>query len=272
MATQVLDFQSSHISYSSWGSGPQIWICIHGYGKSAECFEFLFRQIPADQYSFFSPDLPYHGQTQWNEDNALSVEDLLRIIEAMLVRAGKGGQYFRILGFSLGGRIALSLTEKLPKRVKALILLAPDGLYTSAWYWMATQNAFGNKLFHSAVRQPGWIFSLLQLGRTCRVIDREFFKMANYYIQDRNAREHLYDRWMSLRKFKPDLKAIRSAIAENGIRVAMVFGQNDPMIPAKQGTKFQKGIEKFCHITVLAEGHQLLQEKYASLIVSLLKD
>jgi pimeloyl-ACP methyl ester carboxylesterase len=272
MPTQLLEFKTSLISYSCWGSGPEIWIGIHGYGKSSDCFEFLSRQIPADQYTLIAPDLPFHGQTRWKEDTALTVDDLLNIIEAILISAGRSDQSYTILGFSLGGRIALSLTEREPKRIKALILLAPDGLHRSPWYWLATQNRFGNKIFLRTVRQPGWVFFLLQLGKSCRFIDLEFFKLANYYIQDRSAREHLYDRWMSLRKFKPDLNAIRSCIAENKIRVRLLFGRNDPMIPPEQGARFQKGIEQFCQVTVIAEGHQVLQEKYAALIISLLKD
>jgi pimeloyl-ACP methyl ester carboxylesterase len=55
------------------------------------------------------------------------------------VRENLPAQYL-LMGFSLDGRIALSVLELMPAGVSRLVLLAPDGLKINFWYWLSTQT------------------------------------------------------------------------------------------------------------------------------------
>jgi pimeloyl-ACP methyl ester carboxylesterase len=272
MVTGSIAFKSSLVHYSHWGFGPEIWLCIPGYGNTSESFDFLTVQIPADQYTLIAVDLPFHGQTQWKEGLRLSVADLIEIIEGILTNLGRQKENFKLIGYSLGGRIALSLVEKIPERISKLVLLAPDGLNISYWYWLATQNPFGEQLLRWTTVHPAWVLSLLKIGKSCRIIGLEYYHYALYFIQDKAAREDLYHRWITLKKFKPDLESVKSSIAEHKLRVELLLSQDDPLIRPVEGEKFKSGIESFCSLTLIAGGHQLLQEKNAGIILSLLKN
>lgn len=132
-------FRNSVISYQRFGNGRQPVICFHGYGEEAGAFAFL-EKAAGDRFSFFAFDLPFHGKTEWNEDIPFSTGELLEI-----VACEKYDKKPFLMGFSLGGRVALSLYETAPEKFCKLILLAPDGLKMNFWYWFSTQTLMGQK-------------------------------------------------------------------------------------------------------------------------------
>lgn len=260
-------YKNSIISYYRFGSGPKPVLCFHGYGEDAFSYEFLGKYA-GDQYSFYSIDLPFHGKTEWKEGLLFSSEDLLNIIQKILNQhPGFSNQDLSLMGFSLGGRIALSLFEVMPGKVERLILLAPDGLKTNFWYWLATQTWLGNKFFSFTMKHPGWFFGFLKLLNKLKLVNASIFKFVNYYIGDKEVRRLLYARWTTLRKLKPHLKKIRSGIRENNIKVRLVYGQHDRIILSSVGEKFRKGIEEQCSISVIPSGHQVLHEKHIAEIL-----
>src|SRR6266487_4172329 len=124
MENFFLQYKNSTISYYRFGSGPNVAICFHGYGEDASTFVFL-EKFAGDQYSFISIDLPFHGKTVWNEGLNFIHTELVEIIKEI---SELKNQKLSIIGFSLGGRIVLSLYQAMPEQIEKLILLAPDGL------------------------------------------------------------------------------------------------------------------------------------------------
>ncbi|MEI9807284.1 MAG: hypothetical protein WDO16_05030 [Bacteroidota bacterium] len=66
-----------------FGSGPKTAFCFHGYGEEASSFSFL-EKYAGDQYSFFAIDLPFHGQTIWNEGLNCTTSDIMQIITEII--------------------------------------------------------------------------------------------------------------------------------------------------------------------------------------------
>src|SRR6476646_10231140 len=132
------------------GSGARPVFCFHGYGEDASSFAFL-ESHDAGKFSFFAIDLPYHGLTEWNEGYNFTTDDLREIVELIMLENKKatleGNDKITLMGFSLGGRMALALYEKMFTSVEELVLLAPDGLKVNFWYWLSTQTWIGNRLF-----------------------------------------------------------------------------------------------------------------------------
>ena len=166
------------------------------------------------------------------------------------------------MGFSLGGRVALSLYQTMPKKIEKIILLAPDGLKVNSWYWLATQTWLGNKFFAFTMKKPHWFFGLLNLLNKVKLINASIFKFVKYYIGDAEVRRLLYARWTTLRKIKPDLQKIKDLISKNKTPVRLVYGKHDRIILSSVGEKFRKGIEEHCTMTVIHSGHQVLHEKH----------
>src|SRR5690606_35857699 len=130
-------------------------LCFHGYGETGKAFSFL-EKAAADRYSFIALDLPYHGETEWREGLEFTTNDLLTIIQLIKKETGRADDHAILLGFSLGGRLALQLYEISPQTVNRIALLAPDGLKVNPWYWFATQTILGNRLFALTMQKPGW--------------------------------------------------------------------------------------------------------------------
>ena len=159
MEQRQLCYKNSVISYCIFGNGPKLAICFHGYGEEKASFDFL-EKFAGTEYSFYSIDLPFHGKTQWNEGLNFTITDLHQIIKE-IIESKK--QKLTLIGFSLGGRVALSLFQQMPEQINKIVLLAPDGLKVNFWYWLTTQTWIGNKLFFLTMKYPRWFFLFLRI-------------------------------------------------------------------------------------------------------------
>lgn len=260
------NYKNSVIGYYRFGIGPKPVICFHGYGEEAAIFGFL-ANCAGNQYTFYSIDLPFHGKTDWNDGLTFTAKNLQQIVEQII---GDHHPKFSLLGFSLGGRIALSLYQTIPEKIEKIILLAPDGLKVNSWYWLATQTWLGNKFFAFTMKKPHWFLGFLKLLNKLKLINASIFKFVNYYIGDAEVRRLLYTRWTTLRKLKPHLQKIKNLISSTKTPVRLVYGKHDRIILSSVGEKFRKGIEDHCTLTVIHSGHQVLHEKHSDEIVQAL--
>lgn len=266
MELQLLTYRNSTIGYYRFGSGPRIVVCFHGFGEEASIFGFL-DSYAGNQFTFYSIDLPFHGKTDWKEGLNLTHTDLQEIVDAI---TREGNQKLSLIGFSLGGRIALSLYQTMPDKIEKLVLLAPDGLKVNFWYRLATQTWLGNKFFALTMKKPSWFFGLLKLLNKLKLVNASIFKFVNYYIGDAEVRRLLYARWTTLRKLKPNISWIKNQVRENKTPVRLIYGRHDRIILSSVGEKFKKGIEEHCTLTVIHSGHQVLHEKHIQEILTAL--
>lgn len=268
MVSAFIKYKQSGIHYLYFGNGSTAIVCLHGYGEHAESFGFLNERLP-NAYCLIAIDLPFHGTTLWNEERAFTNNDLELILKAIFKASGLKDHAFIIMGYSMGGRIALSLFEHMPHSISRLILLAPDGLKVNFWYWLATQTQTGNLLFRFTMNNPGLLLKLAQISGRFKLINKSAFKFINSYMDDENARKQLYHRWTCLRTFKPNLKNTRALIQQKQLPVRMLYGKHDRIILSKRGGSFRKDLESSCEVYVIDAGHQVLQKKYTLVITEL---
>jgi pimeloyl-ACP methyl ester carboxylesterase len=273
MQEWLLHYKSSQINCYRFGTGEKIAICFHGYGEDGNMYRFLEKHS-GDQFSFYSIDLPFHGKTKWNEGLLFTNDDLQQIILEILAENDQQLQTVNcklsLIGFSLGGRIALSLYQAQPSSIEKLVLLAPDGLKVNFWYWLATQTYLGNKLFAFSMKHPGWFFGFIKLLNKLGVVNASIFKFVNYYIGNLEVRDLLYKRWTTLRKLKPDRLRIKNFIRQYKTPARLVYGKYDRIILPIRGAKFQEGIEEFCTVSIIHSGHQVLHENHVEGIMNAL--
>ncbi len=262
MEGQLLRYKQSDISHYRFGRGPLPVICFHGYGEEATAFAFLDQPL-GELFTFYAIDLPFHGKTAWREKSPFTPDDLVHIVTALAGHEKK----ITLMGFSLGGRMVLSLFEQMPGRVEKMVLMAPDGLKVNAWYWLATQTRIGNRFFALTMKRPSWFFALLKGMNKLGWVNASIFKFVNHYIGDATVRRLLYQRWTTLRKIKPGLAHIKSLIRENKVKTRLIYGKHDRIILSSVGERFRKGIEAHCTIAIIHSGHQVLHEKHAGEII-----
>jgi pimeloyl-ACP methyl ester carboxylesterase len=267
MQTGFCPIRNSRIHYRCWGTGRRLVFAFHGYGESAAAFTFLGEAM-SDDCTLVAIDFPFHGLTEWNEGLFFDPADLLLILQSIGSALSHLPKWW-LLGYSMGGRIALQFLQDNPQLVDKLVLLAPDGLKLNAWYWLATQTRLGNILFRATMQRPGWLFLLLRVGNALQLVNPSVYKFTVQYIHNSPVRQELYTRWTTMREFRPRLAVIAAIIREKQLPVRLVYGRYDRIIRWESAEKFRKrGIAGTCHLTLLPTGHQLLRSPYLGILLS----
>ncbi|MES2372165.1 MAG: alpha/beta hydrolase [Bacteroidota bacterium] len=266
MKSDHLLFRSSSIHYIQYGYGPELIFCFHGYGENASSFA-IFEEILGERFTLLAIDFPFHGKTDWREGLLFAPSDLLPILDML----NPGQKPMHLMGYSMGGRVALQLLELIPERVTGLVLIASDGLHKNKWQWLATRTKVGNRLFAFSMKHPFIMNSLLDLLSKLGLYNNSLLKFIHYYLDDIDQRMILYRRWTTMRKFRPSLGLLKKIVREKKIPINMLFGKFDRVILAKNGWQFSKQSGGYIKVTEIDAGHQLLREKHVPLITSFLK-
>jgi len=264
MQQHILAYKSSLIHYYVFGEGAKTLFCFHGYGEDGTSFAFLEKKL-GKTYTLFALDFPFHGKTTWKEKEPFTPGDLVKILES--IHSNQHNK-FSILAYSMGGRAALHLLQQIPHKIERVGLVAPDGLHQNIWYWITTQTSFGNKAFAYTMEKPQWFFWLVNTSGKLKILNKSIIKFVHHYLDDKEQRLLLYQRWTFMRRLKPDLLLIRKTCAEKHTRLQFLFGKYDRIILSKRAGVF-KNAENI-NIKVINAGHQLMKEKYANEIVALL--
>ncbi|MFI5154927.1 MAG: alpha/beta hydrolase [Chitinophagales bacterium] len=268
MVSCSIPYKRSLIHYQKSGIGPRPLFCFHGYGESGDSFALLAPYLH-ETYTLIAIDLPFHGQTLWEEGLNCLPAEMLEIIDRIGNQEDLLPSRITIAGYSMGGRVALSLLEIIPEKIERLILLAPDGLKMNGWYWLATHTFLGNRLFRFTMAYPAWFLGSLRLLGRIKGVNQSIHKFAISYLEDRQMRNDLYDCWITMRAFKPSSKEIKRLIVKYKILVDLIYGRFDRMIRYEGGKVFSKGIESQCRLSILQAGHQLIHPKNLEPIISI---
>ena len=102
------------------GEGAPL-LVLHGFTGDSSTMSSISKPL-SEKYSVVSVDLPGHGSTAQDlEPYLFNFEDTLAaLIEVMEFH---DQQEFNVLGYSMGGRLALGLATKYPNRIKNTILI-----------------------------------------------------------------------------------------------------------------------------------------------------
>lgn len=110
------------------GSGEAL-VALHGFTGASSTWDSLTERL-RENFRIISIDLPGHGGTIMNHPHdAWSIEETAECIVKVLEEAGI--DQFNLLGYSMGGRLALSIAVLYPGKVLSLLLeSASPGLKT----------------------------------------------------------------------------------------------------------------------------------------------
>lgn len=261
MHSASLAYQTSSLHYSYRNKGQHLLIAFHGYGETGQHFHYLADALP-DIYRLVTIDMPYHGSTLWKEKEEFTAQLLIHLIEDICKRHGWESSPISVLGYSMGGRIALSLYQAWERPVQQMILLAPDGMKLNFWYGLATQTYLGNKLFAFTMLHPGVFQFSLRLALKAGLLNASLVKFVDHYMHDPKVRKMIYIRWTCLRKLKPDLKKIREKVRKEEMPVLQLYGRHDKIILPERGKKFNRRIAPFGVLKMLDCGHRLLDPRF----------
>jgi pimeloyl-ACP methyl ester carboxylesterase len=267
---QQLRYNNAIINYTQWGKGKELLFAFHGFDEDAETYALLATTL-GNTHTVIAIDMPYHGGTNWNGKLVFWPNELHQIIQLILKKHGyESATKYQLIGYSMGGRVALAYFEQYPQYVSKIILLASDGLHNSRWYWLVTQTKWGNQLFKYTMHHPAWLLNGLSIFGKVNVVSKGLSKIVHYYLANKDMRLHLYLRWTTMRKFKPNLQRIKTLLTKHQVKATLLFGKYDKIIVAKSGLQFQKNNTAQIQVSIIEAGHQLLQAKHIATISNMI--
>lgn len=255
--TFFIHIRNNKVCVHTFGSGQQPLIAFHGFKEDGSHFLPLEESLGTG-YTILAPDLPFHGNTEW-KDPYFNMNDLSQLITEILRHTGS--ERFSLLGYSMGGRVALCAASLTIQRMDALVLLAPDGLKVNPWYYFVTQTRSGHAIFRYTTFHPGLLHLIIETGHYIHLTNESIYKFTRLHTDDLEQRVFVYKIWTCLRYLFPNIPAIKERIIRYKLPSAFFFGRFDRIITVSQSEQF-KDLPSV-KIKVLEHGHQLLNKEVA---------
>jgi pimeloyl-[acyl-carrier protein] methyl ester esterase len=117
---------------------------VHGWGMNLAVFDALRDALPGTES--WAIDLPGHGLSPWNSARADFGSQVDAVRTALPARCV-------LLGWSLGGKIAMEIARRDPARVAALVLVSCTPRFAQSADWPHGMNAGELEAFSSLVEQ-----------------------------------------------------------------------------------------------------------------------
>lgn len=258
MKLQSFQYREFHLTFARLGSGPHTMLAFHGFGRSHRDF-VGFTEPWQREYTIYAFDLPYHEGSEVEgrvaDAQPWTPGELGGLFAAFLDSIGAERTW--LLGYSLGGRVALKLAEVLPQRMAGLYLFAPDGLKANRWYAFLSQYDAGRATFRFLRRHDKVFFRLLGLGRRLGLVDRKMHHFIASQVATPEMQQQVYEVWTFYRHIEPDLETLARVAREFNIALDLFFGRYDKVIPASNAEKLRR-LMPGLNLHVLESGHAML--------------
>lgn len=262
--SQFFRYQNTQLAYRQLGTGSRVALAFHGFGQTGVVYVPLAAAV-GDVYTIYAIDLFLHGGSKRDDTGYLLEKEWCGCITAFL--ADQQIDRFSLIGYSLGGRFALTLAACMANRIDRLILMAPDGIRFSRWYGLATQSATGRAVFQYAMRHLPVLHrvgrGLVGLG----LLRPSLLRFAEVSLATPDQRQLVYDAWTLFRQVKPDLKRIADELARYAVPVHLIVGIYDQIVPASYLFPLIRLLDRYT-LTQLPTGHNRLIDKSAAVLTT----
>ena len=263
----IFTYKQYEVCYEKWGTGKEVLLAFHGFGQQASIFSNISPALE-NKFTVYACSLFYHGGSK--------IPDYVRDGEPLPPEFLKEGvlefcrqnniEKFSLMGYSLGGRLVLKLLEMIPEKINALLLLAPDGVKKSRWYYFATNHFIGRRLFKRVVYKPKLFFSLVKIFRATGIIKEKMQKFIFSQFYDTQNRLKVMHVWNTYSIITPSVRKVKATIKEHHIKTLIFTGMYDPVLNEEIGHILQIGLEEEVKWIKMKAGHDLLKPAYADII------
>jgi len=263
----VFEFKKYVVSYEKWGKGSEVLIAFHGFGQEASIFRHIAPALE-DKYTVYACSLFYHGESKFPDHitpgEPLPPEFFLEGVKEFCRQHQI--DKFSLMGYSLGGRLVLKLVEMIPERIHHILLLAPDGVKKSRWYYFATHHFIGKRLFRRVVYKPKLLFALVNIFKALGIITEKLKKFVYAQFGEKENRLKILHVWNTYSIITPRVRQVKSMLQQYNIKALIFTGTYDPVLDEKIGHILQVGIEDQVKWVKIQAGHNLLKPHYSDLI------
>lgn len=247
------------LTYTTYGFGDIPLLAFHGFGRKSSDFE-VFTPLFGEKYTLFSFNLFHHEDSEYPaeriEENQFTKKEFEEIFKIFFRQLGTS--QVAVMGYSLGGKIALLFAEIFPEKIESLWLFAPDGIKKNIWYTIASGTTIGRCVYKYFLENPQLFFKMVNGLRSARLINDKIKKFALNNMTQKHQREQVYKVWLTFKNTNPNMRICIRNCRHYNFPVYQFYGRNDKVIPPKIGKKFSKKIKQKRNFHVIPAGHQLL--------------
>lgn len=246
------------LAYRTFGNGPLTVLAFHGFGRTSADFAVLEPEL-GDRCTIHAFDLHFHGNSPGYPERAgrpFTTTELVTFFTTFLDRLGVSK--CALLGYSLGGRIALGLVEHMAERLEHVFLAAPDGLITRPWYRTLAASRIGRGLYRRFVEHPASIHGMIHGLRAAGLMNEKMHRFLIGQTDSKAKRILVRDVWLSYRLIEPDLRNVAEQASIHRIPVHLFFGRFDSVIKPVLGANLSQFAPELISLEVLPFGHVLL--------------
>jgi|SRR5690554_4787905 len=261
-------FHSGGLSmqYSVRGYGKQVLFTFHGFGRSHRDFQTFCKSL-YDEFTIYSFDIFFHENTTIGDrkpdKEPLQPEELKAYFAAFMKSINS--EKIWIMGYSLGGRVALKMAEIMPDKIGGLYLFAPDGLIVNPWYALLSFTAPGRGIFRYFINQNRLFLKILDVAFRVGMVSEKRKSFILTHIKTTELQWQVYNVWTFLRKIQPKIKKLGTILSKNETTVDLFLGKYDRIIPVKNAKRLKKVFPKI-KMHVLECGHIMLTPQVAKVI------
>ena len=254
--SHVAEIGGRRTRYWVGGEGPPV-VLVHGLGGAAVNFADL-APLLARRHRVLLPDLPGHGGTEALPDLD-GLGDLARHVAATAEREGMLPA--AVVGYSMGGVVALRLAVSRPEHVSALALVSPAGIVSQ------TRRAYVWLTLLAALRPAGLV--ALVRGTVARRPNLRLPVFGYWGAEDPRGLSHSSVLgFLQAQREHTDVRSAATALLRDDPRpdldrvscpALLVWGARDHLVPLADGFEYARRLR--CPIRVVpAAGHLLVGE------------
>lgn len=257
------------LQYTKYGTGPTVWLALHGIGQDASCFA-PFGERLAQTHTIYSMNLPFHGPQQdadWSDAGwpATITKPYWQRLLADFLTAHHIGR-FSVAGFSMGGRFALVTAELFTERMDQLILLAPDGITDDPWFRTATSTRAGQAVLRFMLNHTGFFHQVGTGLVKLKLLKPGLLRFAEATLKTPAQRTQIYRSWTAFHPLTIDVPTLAQRLRTQQVSVCLILGKFDAVLPAAYTQPLLRALPE-CRLIVLPTGHTSLVRRAADEIM-----
>jgi pimeloyl-[acyl-carrier protein] methyl ester esterase len=119
----------SQLYFEVAGDGSDL-VLLHGWGLNLRVWDGLVQEL-RNRFRIITIDLPGHGRSPWGAGGGTPAEQAWLIHQTLEPVSNR----YSLLGWSLGGQIALDLAAAIPGQIERLVLVATTPKFAASSDW-----------------------------------------------------------------------------------------------------------------------------------------
>lgn len=244
------------LPYIKIGTGAKVMVGFHGFGRDASMFQNYENVFP--DYTIYSISLFYHGSDWRYQDENLDAQRWKSFFGDFL--ASEGIQNFSLLGFSLGGKVALYTFQLFSSQVDKLHLIAPYGIKKNVVEWITQKLPSVYRSLEKFVHKPAPFLAVLRTLRKYKLMNTTLLNITMRQMGSLKTRQKTFLSMGLYGALRLDLPSIKRKLETSRIPVTFYLGHSDKILTTEALNRYLSKLMDFS-LHVLPGGHGSLPDK-----------